>query len=87
MYSTCCLYGAGLNDSDGGHWKGWALKTETFLGPEMATSEVLVAFRPKKSRDFQGPPLPMARVMDLPQSQSLSPSATLITGTLVILCT
>jgi hypothetical protein len=22
-----------------GHWKGWALEIETFLGPEMATSE------------------------------------------------
>jgi hypothetical protein len=22
-----------------GHWMGWALKIETFLGPEMATSE------------------------------------------------
>ncbi len=24
-----------------GHWKGWALKIETFLGPEMPTSEKL----------------------------------------------
>ncbi len=22
-----------------GHWKGWALKIKTFMGPEMATSE------------------------------------------------
>ncbi len=22
-----------------GHWKGWALKIEMFLGPEMTTSE------------------------------------------------
>ncbi len=22
-----------------GHWKGWALKIKTFLGPEMATTE------------------------------------------------
>ncbi len=22
-----------------GHWKGWALKIETILGPEMATSK------------------------------------------------
>ncbi len=42
---TCCLYGAGRNNFDAGnihfegHWKGWALKIETFLGPEMATSE------------------------------------------------
>jgi hypothetical protein len=30
-----------------GHWKGWALKTETFLGPEM-TREKRVLFGPKK---------------------------------------
>ncbi len=30
---------------------------------------------PKKSRDFQGPPLPMAYVMDLPLSKSLTSSA------------
>ncbi len=24
-----------------GHWKGWALEIETFLGPEMATSELM----------------------------------------------
>jgi hypothetical protein len=39
---TCCFYGAGRNDFDmrnKRHWKEWALKIETFLGPEMATSE------------------------------------------------
>jgi hypothetical protein len=56
-----------------GHWKGWALKIETFLGPEMATSEASAIWA-QKSRDFQGPPLPMARIMDLPPSESLSPS-------------
>jgi hypothetical protein len=25
-----------------GHWKGWALKIKTFLGPEMATSNTHV---------------------------------------------
>jgi hypothetical protein len=30
-----------------GHWKGWALKIETFLGPEMARAE-RVPFGPKK---------------------------------------
>ncbi len=25
-----------------GHWKGWSLKIETFLGPEMATREASV---------------------------------------------
>ncbi len=50
-----------------GHWKGWALEIETFLGPEMATSEAS-AFGPKKV-------LPMALVMDLPASKSLNPSA------------
>jgi hypothetical protein len=29
----------GENPFEGHHWKGWALKIETFLGPEMATSE------------------------------------------------
>jgi hypothetical protein len=57
-----------------GHWKGWALKIETFLDPEMATSEASAIWA-QKSPDFQGPPLPMAWVMDLPPSESLSPSA------------
>ncbi len=30
-----------------GHWKGWALKIETFLGPEMALVK-RVPFGPKK---------------------------------------
>ncbi len=47
MY-TCSLYGVGRNDFDAGnihykgHWKGWALKIETFLGPEMVTSKPLL---------------------------------------------
>ncbi len=28
-----------------GHWKGWALKIETFLGPEMARAKVVVCKR------------------------------------------
>ncbi len=35
------------------HWKGWALKIETFLSPEMATSEEC-HLDPKKLR-FLGP--------------------------------
>ncbi len=37
------FYGAVCNDFDAvkihykGHWNGWALKIETFLGPEMTT--------------------------------------------------
>ncbi len=42
-----------------------ALKIGTFLGPEMAKSEA-TAIWAQKSRDFQGPPLPMARVKDCP---------------------
>ncbi len=52
----------GLNDFDGGkihylgHWKGWALKISTFLGPEMTMSEASAIraqnFRAKKSFDF-----------------------------------
>ncbi len=55
------LYGAGSNDFDEeksifkGHWKGWALKVESFLGPEMATSEASAIWAPK-SGDFQGSP-------------------------------
>jgi hypothetical protein len=46
---------AGRNDFDvgnihfEGHWKGWALKIETFLGPEMATSE---AYKVKKIQNY-----------------------------------
>ncbi len=32
-----------------GHWKGWALEIETFLGPEMASSEAS-AILTQKSR-------------------------------------
>jgi hypothetical protein len=34
-----------------GHWKGWALKIETFLGPEMARAK-RVPFGPKKSTPY-----------------------------------
>jgi hypothetical protein len=33
------------------------------MGPEMATSEASAIWA-KKSQDFQGPPLPLGRVMD-----------------------
>ncbi len=33
-----------------GHWKGWALKIETFKGPEMATSEANASWGQKKLR-------------------------------------
>ena len=39
-----------------GHWKGWAMKVETFLGPETAQA--------KRT-------LPMALLMDLPASKTL----------------
>jgi hypothetical protein len=41
-----------------------ALKIGTFWGPEMATSETSAIWA-HKSRDFQGPPRPIARVIDL----------------------
>jgi hypothetical protein len=41
----------------------------------------------QKSRDFQGPPLPMPQVMMLHSSKPLSISAIKTTGTLVVLCT
>ncbi len=46
----------GHNDFDAGnihfngHWKGWALKIKTFLGPERATSKASA----QKSQDFSG---------------------------------
>ncbi len=83
-----------------GHWKGWTLKIETFLRPEMAMSKPRVPFGLQKNpllgplerggpqiETFLVPPLPMAWVIDLPPSKSLSPSAIFKTGTLVILCT
>jgi hypothetical protein len=48
-----------------GHWKGWALKISTFLGPN-STRFARGHFRAQKSLDFQGPPLPMALKMDFP---------------------
>ncbi len=45
LYTAFCLYGAVRNGFEAGkihyegHWKGWALEIDTFLGPEMATSE------------------------------------------------
>ncbi len=41
--TSLLLVGAAGKSISKGHWKGWALKIETFLGPEMATSEA--AFR------------------------------------------
>jgi hypothetical protein len=36
-----------------GHWKGWALEIETFLGPEMATSEASVIWVQKSRHIIQ----------------------------------
>ncbi len=55
-----------------GHWKGWALKIETFLGPEMARAK-RVPFGPKK--------------VEVAALKTLSISAIKTTGTLVVLCT
>ncbi len=44
------------------------------VGPKIATSKASAIWA-QKSQRFQGPPLPMARVMNLPTSKSLSPSA------------
>jgi hypothetical protein len=38
-----------------GYWKGWALKIETFLGPEMARAKRL-PFGPKKVEIFRAHP-------------------------------
>ncbi len=54
-----------------GQWKGWSLEIETFFDLEMATSEASAIWA-SKSRDFQGPPLLMPRVIDSPASKLLS---------------
>ncbi len=46
-----------------------------FFGPEMARSKASVWVQ--RSQYFQSPPLPMAQVMDLPASKSLSLSSKL----------
>ncbi len=58
------FYGAGRSDFMRanlfrGPLEGWALKIETFLRTEMATSNASLIWA-QKSRYFQGPPLPMA---------------------------
>jgi len=45
-----------------GHIQGWALKIESFCGPEMALA-MLLHFRAQKTLNFQGPTLNMAQVM------------------------
>jgi hypothetical protein len=74
------------NPFRGSFWKGWALKIETFLGPKMAISKASAICSPK-SQDFQGPPLPMALVMDLPLSKFIKSKCHIKTGTLIFLCT
>ena len=60
---TGWLYGAGRYDFDAGqrhylgNWKGRALKISPVLGPNIRAQNML---------DFQGPPLPIARVKSLP---------------------
>jgi|688.fasta_scaffold190469_1 hypothetical protein len=51
------FYGVGPNDFEAGniyykgHWKGWALKIETFLAPEMATSVASAIWAQKSARN------------------------------------
>ncbi len=62
------------------HWKGWALEYSTFLGPN-GTPFAPSHFRAQKSLDFQGPPLPMHRVMDLARFKTIT---ILTKGTLIV---
>ncbi len=66
----------------------WALKIETYLGPEMAMSVASAIGDQKRAqaKSQKSPTLTMAKVMDLPASKALSPSA-IKKGTLVVLCT
>jgi hypothetical protein len=70
LFTYMARYVMACNIHYEGHWKGRALKMETFLGPEMATSEVSVIWA-RKSLDFQGPPLPMPRVMDVTRLKTI----------------
>jgi len=48
-----------------GPLEGWAMKIKTIYGNEHEAS----AIRAQESRDFQGPPRPIALVIDLPSSR------------------
>jgi hypothetical protein len=47
-----------------GHWKEWALKKPVPFWAKMELA-LLVAISGPKSLNFQGPPFPMALVMDI----------------------
>ncbi len=66
--------------------EGVSPENRKFFGPWNGTSEASAIWA-QKSLDFQGPPLPMPRVMMLHPSKPLSISAIKTTGTLVVLCT
>jgi hypothetical protein len=68
------------------HYKGWALKSRLFLGPEMATSAVRAICAPK-SRDFRARPLKMSQVMDIARPKIIKSKRHKKMGTLVFLCT
>jgi hypothetical protein len=55
-----------------GPLEGWTLKIKTIYGNEHEAS----AIRAPESRDFQGPPRPMALVIDLPSSRGGGGSGT-----------
>ncbi len=50
--------------SNEGHWKGWALEIETFLGSEMATSEVTKVPNPPYAHSWLLCPLAYFRPSD-----------------------
>ncbi len=69
-----------------GALEGVGPENRDFFGPWNGRSKAS-AISSQKSRDFQGPPLPMPRVMMLHPSKPLRTSAMKTTGTLVVLCT
>jgi hypothetical protein len=56
-----------------GPLEGIGPENRDFLGSEVATSKASASWARKEI--FRAHPLPIARVMDLPPSKSLSPSA------------
>jgi hypothetical protein len=70
------------------HWKGWALKIDTILGPEMAHTK-RVPFGLKKVKIVWPSPPPPSNVPsnDVAPLKIITYRAIKTTGTLVVLCT
>ncbi len=50
---------------------GWVLEISTFLGPKWHSIRSMSIYRAQKSLNFQGPPLPLALIMDAAYIKSI----------------